>query len=123
MQDINEKIQASPKFKKLVSMRNSYSIVMTILMIVVYFGYILLIAFNKEWLATKLVPAVTQVANNPETGEAITTVISAGTATSYGIPLGVGVILFTILLTNIYVRRANTEFDAMNAEIIKEAQQ
>jgi len=90
---------------------------------VVYFGYILLIAFNKEWLATKLVPAVTQITNNPETGEAITTVISAGTATSYGIPLGVGVILFTILLTNIYVRRANTEFDALNAEIIKEAQQ
>jgi len=123
MQDINEKIQANPKFQKLVSTRNSYSVFMTILMIVVYFGYILLIAFNKEWLATKLVPAVTQITNNPETGEAITTVISAGTATSYGIPLGVGVILFTILLTNIYVRRANTEFDTVNAEIIKEAQQ
>jgi uncharacterized membrane protein (DUF485 family) len=123
MPDINDKIQASPKFQKFVSMRNTYSIFMTLLMIVVYFGYILLIAFNKEWLATKLVPAVTQVTNNPETGEAITTIISAGTATSYGIPLGVGVIVFTILLTNIYVRRANTEFDAINAEIIKEAQQ
>jgi len=123
MQDINEKIQANPKFQKFVSMRNSYSIVMTLLMIVVYFGYILLIAFNKEWLATKLVPAVTQVTTNPETSEVVTTVISAGTASSYGIPLGLGVILFTILLTNIYVRRANTEFDAINAEIIKEAQQ
>ncbi|MEY4591202.1 MAG: hypothetical protein RIR18_97 [Pseudomonadota bacterium] len=123
MQDINEKIQANPKFQKFVSMRNGYSIIMTVLMIVVYFGYILLIAFNKEWLATKLVPAVTQVTSNPETGEAITTIISAGTATSYGIPLGVGVIVFTILLTNIYVRRANTEFDTINAEIIKEAQQ
>ena len=38
-----------------------------------------------------------------------------------GIPLGVGVIIFTIILTNIYVRRANTEFDELNAEIIKEA--
>jgi uncharacterized membrane protein (DUF485 family) len=122
MQDINDKIRANPKFQKLVSTRNSYAIVMSLLMIVTYFGYILLIAFNKEWLATKLVPAVTQVATN-EAGEVITTVISAGTATSYGIPLGVGVILFTILLTNIYVRRANTEFDTMNAEIIKEAQQ
>lgn len=123
MQDINDKIRANPKFHKLVGMRNSYSVLMTVLMIVVYFGYILLIAFNKEWLATKIVPAVTQVTTNPETGEAVTAIISAGSATSYGIPLGVAVILFTIILTNIYVRRANTEFDALNAEIIKEAQQ
>lgn len=123
MQDVQDKIRANPKFHKLVSMRNSYSLVMTILMITAYFGYILTIAFNKEWLAQKLVPAVTQMTTNPETGEQITAVISAGTATSYGIPLGVGVILFTILLTNIYVRRANTEFDTLNAEIIKEAQQ
>jgi uncharacterized membrane protein (DUF485 family) len=41
--------------------------------------------------------------------------------TSIGIPLGVGVIIFTIVITNVYVRRANTEFDDMNAEIIREA--
>jgi uncharacterized membrane protein (DUF485 family) len=43
--------------------------------------------------------------------------------TSIGIPLGVGVIVFTIVITNIYVRRANTEFDDLNAEIIREANQ
>ena len=122
MQDINDKIRANPKFQKLVSTRNSYAFMMSVLMIVAYFGYILLIAFNKSWLATKFVPAVTQTATN-EAGEVVTTVISAGGAMSYGIPLGVAVILFTILLTNIYVRRANTEFDTLNAEIIKEAQQ
>lgn len=122
MNDVYQKIRANPKFVKLVSTRNSYAFVMSLLMIIAYFGYILLIAFNKEWLATKLVPAVTQTATN-EAGEVVTTVISAGTATSYGIPLGIGVILFTILLTNLYVRRANSEFDALNAEIIKEAQQ
>jgi uncharacterized membrane protein (DUF485 family) len=42
--------------------------------------------------------------------------------TSLGVPLGVGVIAFTIVLTWIYVRRANTEFDATNEAIIKEAQ-
>jgi uncharacterized membrane protein (DUF485 family) len=73
---------------------------MTILMMVVYFGYILLVAFNKQFLATK---------------------ISAGAVTSIGIPLGVGVLVFTIVITAIYVRRANTEFDAMKDEIIKEA--
>jgi len=35
--------------------------------------------------------------------------------------MGVGVILFTIILTWIYVRRANTEFDTEAEAIIKEA--
>jgi uncharacterized membrane protein (DUF485 family) len=43
--------------------------------------------------------------------------------TSIGIPMGIGVIVITIILTNIYVRRANSEFDDLNAEIIKEANQ
>jgi uncharacterized membrane protein (DUF485 family) len=38
------------------------------------------------------------------------------------VPIGVAVIIFTILLTWIYVRRANTEFDAINEALIKEAQ-
>ena len=100
LDEIAARVEANPKYHRLVSMRSSYSIVMTILVMVVYYGYILLVAFNKEWLATK---------------------IGAGMVTSIGIPLGVGVIVTTIVLTNIYVRRANTEFDSLNAEIIKEA--
>ena len=41
--------------------------------------------------------------------------------TTVGIPIGVGVIVFTIILTWIYVRRANTEFDAESEAIVKEA--
>jgi len=41
--------------------------------------------------------------------------------TTIGIPLGVGVIVFTIAITNVYVRKANTEFDDMSAEVIREA--
>ncbi|MDS4016004.1 MAG: DUF485 domain-containing protein [Candidatus Accumulibacter sp.] len=98
--DIVARIEANPKFHQFVQKRNSYGIIMSILMIIAYYGYILLIAFNKEWLATKLAP---------------------GMVTSIGIPLGVGVIVFTIILTNIYIRRANTEFDDLNAQILKEA--
>jgi uncharacterized membrane protein (DUF485 family) len=99
-EDIVARIEKNPKFLQFVSTRNSYSIKMTLAMMVVYFGYILLVAFNKQFLATK---------------------ISAGAVTSIGIPLGVGVLVFTIILTAIYVRRANTEFDAMKDEIVKEA--
>ena len=94
-------IRNNPKFISLVAKRNRYSFIMTSLMMIVYFGYILLIAFNKEWLATKVAP---------------------GMVMSIGIPMGLGVILFTIIITIVYVRRANTEFDTEAAQVLKEAQ-
>jgi uncharacterized membrane protein (DUF485 family) len=73
---------------------------MTILVMIGYFGFILLVAFDKPFLAQKL---------------------SDAGVTSVGIPLGVGVILFTIVLTWIYVRRANKEFDAEAEAILEES--
>ena len=99
-EDLVARIAANPKYEKLVSMRSTYSIIMTILVMCIYYGYILLVAYDKEFLAQKM---------------------GAGMTTSLGIPMGVGVILLTIIITNIYVRRANTEFDDLNAEIINEA--
>ena len=98
--DIVDRITKNPKFHQFVSTRNVYSNIMTVLMLIVYFGYILLIAFDKQFLAQKM---------------------SAGGVISIGIPMGIGVLVFTIVITWIYVRRANTEFDATKEEIIKEA--
>lgn len=98
-EDIVARIEANPKYHELVSKRNSFGILLSILMIINYYGYILLIAFNKQWLSTKL---------------------AAGWTMSIGVPLGIGVIIITIVLTNVYVRRANSEFDDLNAELIKE---
>ena len=97
--DLGDRIRANPKYQELVSKRNSYGWIMTALMMIVYYGYILLVAFNKEFLAQK-------------TGAGVT---------SLGIPIGVGVILFTIIITGIYIRRANTEFDDLKAQVIKES--
>ena len=101
MQDTLDRITANPKFLEFVAMRSTYSIIMAIVSAAAYYGFILLVAYNKEFLATK---------------------VGAGVTMSVGVPIGVGVILFTIVLTWIYVRRANTEFDAINEAIIKEAQ-
>lgn len=98
--DLVARIVANPKYDRLVKTRSRYSIIMTILIMAIYYGYILLIAFDKEFLAQKL---------------------GAGMVTSIGIPMGVGVIILTILITNIYVRRANSEFDDLTKEIITEA--
>jgi uncharacterized membrane protein (DUF485 family) len=64
-------------------------------MMVVYYGFIMLVAFNKPLLASRL-------------GEGVMTL---------GMPLGLGVIVFTIVITAIYVRRANSEFDRLSDEV------
>lgn len=96
--DLNARIRANPKYQELKSKRSSFGWLLTIIMLVVYYGYIMMIAFNKEFLAQKLGAGVTSV----------------------GIPIGVGVIVFTILITGIYVRRANSEFDALTEQLLKE---
>lgn len=93
-----QKIQSHPKYLELKSKRNSFGWFLTMLMMVVYYGYISLIAFNKPFLAQP---------------------IGAG-VTSLGIPIGMGVIVFTIVITAIYVRRANSEFDDLTAAILKD---
>ena len=93
------KIQNNPKYLELRSKRNRLGVTLTILMLVVYYGYISLIAFDKEFLAKP---------------------IGAGVMT-LGIPIGMGVIIFTIVITGLYVRRANGEFDALTKEILKDA--
>ena len=101
MQDTLDRITANPKFLEFVAMRSTYGIIMAIVSAAAYYGFILLVAFDKEFLAKK---------------------IGEGYTMSIGVPIGVAVIVFTILLTWIYVRRANTEFDAINEALIKEAQ-
>jgi len=100
MQETLVKIRDNPKFQALVSKRNKYAFIMTALIMVAYYGFILVIAFDRELLAQKI-------------GAGVTTI---------GIPIGVGVILFTIIVTIIYVRRANTEFDDESKTILEEAQ-
>lgn len=95
-----DRVLANPKFHHLVSTRNRYALVMTLLVMIIYFGYILLVAFDKPFLAQKL---------------------GAGWVTSLGIPLGLGVIVLTILITAFYVHVANTRFDAMADEVLREA--
>lgn len=96
--DIVSKVRANPKFAELVHKRNSLALTLTILMLVVYFGFILLVGYAKPFLATPL-------------GAGLMTV---------GVPLGVGVIIAAFILTGIYVTKANKEFDALTAQIVEE---
>ena len=94
-QSLAEKISANPDYQRLKNTRSRFGWTLTIAMLVVYYGYILLIAFNKDLLSAR---------------------IGSGVMT-WGIPIGFGVIIFTIVVTAIYVRRANSEFDALSDQI------
>ena len=82
-------IGADARYRRLVATRSRFAWTLTAVMLVIYFGYILLIAFEPRWLARPI-------------GEGVT---------SLGIPLGIGVIVAGIVLTGVYVRRANAVFD------------
>lgn len=96
--DLIAKIQANPKYLQLKTKRNAFGRVLTVIMLIVYYGYVGVIAFDKELFAKRI-------------GEGVTTL---------GIPVGFGLIAFTIAITIYYVRRANAEFDGLTDEILKE---
>ncbi len=92
-----QRIASNPQYQELKAKRTSFGWWLTLAMMVVYFGFILLVAFNKEFLSQRL-------------GAGVMTV---------GIPIGFGVIVFTIAITAYYVNRANSEFDALAESISK----
>ena len=98
---IYQRIEKSERFKELVSKRQRFATLLSIIMLVIYVGFILLIAFAPGWLGTPL---------------------SEGTSVTRGIPIGIGIIIISFLLTAVYIWRANGEFDRMTRELLKEVQ-
>lgn len=94
---LTEKIKNDPQFRELVRRRSRLAWLLSALMVLIYFGFVLLIAFDKELLATSL----------------------SGGVTTIGIPVGLGVIIAAFVLTGIYVVRANSTFDEMLRDIIE----
>jgi uncharacterized membrane protein (DUF485 family) len=94
---LTQRIANDPRYQELKSRRSRFGWWLTAAMMVVYYGFILLVAFDKPFLATRL-------------GAGVTTI---------GMPIGLGVIVFTIVITGIYVRRANKDYDALTEQIAK----
>lgn len=97
---IASKIQNDPKYHRLVKQRDSLAWMLTVIVCVIYFGFILMVAFAGDFL---------------------TQPISATSVIPIGMPIGVGVILASCILTGLYVSRANNTFDPLTKEIIEEA--
>ena len=95
--DIVQRIASHPDYIALKASRSRFGWLLAILMLIVYYGFILLVAFKKDFLAQRL-------------GDGVMTV---------GMPIGLGVILFTVLITVIYIRRANRDFDALTERLTR----
>ena len=98
-ENLVERIASNPEYLALKSRRMRFGWWLTIAMLIVYYGFILLVAFDKELLAHRI-------------GDHVTT---------WGMPVGFAVIVFTVVITGIYVRRANSEFDERTERIVREA--
>ena len=94
--DMVEKIKNNPDYQELITKRNGFAVKLSIWMLVIYFTFILTIAFNPSALGTP---------------------ISSDSVTSIGIPIGMAVIFSAFILTGIYTKRANSEFDDLNNKI------
>lgn len=92
---------ANPRFQALVRARSRLGWSLTAVIFVVYFGFILLVAFNKE------------------DGGILSTRVGGGT-TSIAILAGLGILVFTFLLNGLYILIANSKFDRMTDELRQE---
>jgi uncharacterized membrane protein (DUF485 family) len=86
----------SPEFHALTAHKNKVSLILTLAILAVYFGFIFLIAFRKDLVGANLTANVT-----------------------WGIPMGLGVIAAACILTGIYVAWANSRYDVMVEDLRK----
>jgi uncharacterized membrane protein (DUF485 family) len=93
--DLTTRVLEHPAFRELERRRSRLGWTLTAIILLVYFGFILLVAFSPATLAQPV----------------------GGMTMSLGLPVGVGIILVSIAATGIYVRRANSEFDELVRQV------
>ncbi|MDD3009046.1 MAG: DUF485 domain-containing protein [Arcobacter sp.] len=96
--ELVNRIESNPKYKELVSKRNGLGIKLGIFVLVMFYAYILVIAFNKELLSAKI-------------GDGVTTI---------AFPIALAILVISFLTTLIYVKKANTEFEDLTNQIKKD---
>ena len=90
-----KRIQGDPNYVRLVNARRSFARTLSIIVLAVYYGYIALVAFVPDVIAIKVAGSIT-----------------------VGIVLGVAIIVLSIVLTGVYVARANARYDALTRAIV-----
>jgi cation/acetate symporter len=95
-----ERMRSNPKFQHLVSTRSRFAWTLAIAVLVAFYGFVMLVAFQPALLGRP---------------------VMEGSALTVGVAMGSTIFVSFWLLTALYIRRANGEFDRLTEEIIKEA--
>lgn len=95
-----ERILQNPKFKEMVNRKSRLSWTLTIIMLIVYVGFMLLVGYNKEFLMSSV----------------------SGGVTTVGMPLGLSIIVLSFILCGVYSYIANNKLDALNEEAMREVE-
>jgi cation/acetate symporter len=95
-----ERMRANPKFQELVSRRGRFAWTLAFIVLTMFYGFVMIVAFNPTALGQP---------------------VSEGSMLTVGVAVELFMFIFFWSLTAVYVKRANTEFDALTQEIVKEA--
>jgi uncharacterized membrane protein (DUF485 family) len=95
-----EQILQNPKFKEMVRKKSKLSWTLTSIMLLIYVGFMLLVGYNKEFLLSSI----------------------SGGVTTWGIPLGLGIIVLSFILCGVYSYIANNRLDQLTAEAMREVE-
>jgi uncharacterized membrane protein (DUF485 family) len=90
-----KRIEADPNYRKLVAERKAFGWTLAIITLVIYYGFIAIVAFAPGVISTRVAGDIT-----------------------VGIILGVAIIVASIALTGVYVMRANSEYDDLTSAIV-----
>lgn len=96
---VQQRIRQHPKFAELIARRTRFALVLSLFVLVPYYGFMMVVAFNPALL-------------HQTVGDGVMTIAW---------PLGAALVIGCWLLTGIYIRRANGEFDELTQHVLKEA--
>ncbi len=90
-----EKIKANPNYQELVKKRTGFAVKLGIFVLVLFYAFILTIAFEPSILGIK-------------TGDGVMTI---------AFPIAAAIIVISFITTLIYVKRANGEFEELTEKV------
>jgi cation/acetate symporter len=94
------RMRGNPKFQELVSKRGRFAWTLAAIVLIMFYGFVMAVAFTPATLGQ---------------------FVSEGSQVTVGVVIELFMFVFFWVLTAYYVKRANTEFDALTQEIVNEA--
>jgi uncharacterized membrane protein (DUF485 family) len=90
----------NPRFTELVSKRQGFATLLSVIVLTIFYGFFMVVAFNPNLIGQRL---------------------SEGSYVTVGIAAELFMFIFFWVLTAVYVKRANGEFDAITEEVVRDA--